>query len=248
MNLINDHEFSAAAPDFEPDVWNDLPIDAKENVRQFFEKIRDKHMTAATMLQSSGLFYLGAMVSLMEPESDYPNVNALRIRRILDEEQVNDLIDLLNEHFSYQQTRANCYGYVLNFKNGTTGAKPDPGGKTQEYKCRLYDTYRDAIVDGAKTDGLIHTGVQLPPVQSEFYRVALFIRESQNDPSFHWMREDFNTRGWSHKDGHGPVKNTDYKGTVIESPHSARMGEYELRDFFYVPRGGVVPQYMHAGL
>ena len=248
MSLINDYDFSAAAPDFQPEAWNDLPIDAKENVRQFFEKIRERHLNAATVLQVSGLLYLGALVSLLEPETEYPNVNALRIRRVLSEEQVDDLIGLMNEHFSYQQTRANCYGYVLNFKNGSVGAKPDPGGKTQEYKCRLYDTYRDAIVDGAKENGLIHAGIQLPPVKNDFYRVALFVRESSNDPSFHWVREDFNTRAWSHKDGHGPAKNTDYAGNLIVNPHAARLGEYELRDFFYVPRGGIALQFMYSGL
>lgn len=248
MILINDHDSSAAAPNFEPEVWNDLSIDTKENVRQFFETLRENQLTTVTMLQSSGLFYLGALVSLFEPKTDYPNINALRIRRLLTEEQVTDLVGLMEEHFSYQQTRANCYGYVLDFKKGSVGAKPDPGGKTQEYKCRLYDTYRDAIVDGAKTDGLIHTGCQLPPVKNEFYRVALFIRESNDNPSFHWLREDFGQSAWSHKDGHGPVKNIDYSGDVIESPHAAKLGEYELRDFFYVPRGGIAPQFMYSGL
>jgi hypothetical protein len=248
MILLNDTEASASAPNFEPEIWNDLPLDAKENVRQFFEKLRKNHLNSVALLQSSGLFYLGAMVSLLEPKTDYPNVNVLRIRRLLSEEEVNDIIDLLNDHFSYQQTRANCYAYVLNFKKGTVGAKPDPGGKTSEYKCRLYDTYRDAIVDGAQEDGLIYAGCVSPRVRHEFYRVALFILEDNDDPSFHWLREDFGASAWSHKDGHGPVKNTDYAGNVIASPHSAQLGKYELRDFFYVPYGGIEPKFMYSGL
>ncbi|MEK7801370.1 MAG: hypothetical protein AAB276_02850, partial [Pseudomonadota bacterium] len=234
MTILNDIEFSSSAPDYAPDTWNDLNVDTKENVRHFFAELRERHMGSMTLLQSSSILYLGALVSLFDKEENYPNRNASRIKNLIPPDEVDAIKNLIKKYFSFQQTRANCYAYMLDFRDGFPGCKPDPGGKTQEYKCGLYQSYRDAVVAGAVEDELIHAGSTMPAVRSDFYRAALFIKESRNDPSFHWVREDFNAGCWSHKDGHGPVKNLDYKGNAITNPQHASMGDYELAAYFYV--------------
>lgn len=78
--------------------------------------------------------------------------------------------------------------------------------------------------------------------------LSLSTKKGGKEPSYHWLREDFNSKTWSHKDGHGPVRNLDYKGNLITNPLNAKLGEYNVRRFFYVPRGGVKPICLDAGL
>ncbi len=247
-NRVNDIEFSADAPDYDPDTWNDLAIDSLLNVSNFFAELRRRNAGAAAMLQSASLFYLGALVSLFDNDDNPLNVNATRINQLLSSRDVFQVKTLMVRYFSHQQTRANCYAYMLDFKDGTPGCKPDPGGKTREYKSRLYRSYYDAMVAGAIDDKLIHAGSQMPPVRANFYRAALFIQESKIDPHFHWLREDFGASAWSHKCAHEAVTNLDCEGEPISNPKHAALGQMEFADYFYVPKGGVAPQFMYSGL
>lgn len=247
MPLLSSRISEICAPEYCPEVWNDLPIDPKENVRLFFSELREKNMGIALLLQTSSLLYLSALVSLCDKRPTLENTNCSRIRSLLSLEEISKLEALVRKYFSFQQTRANCYAYALNFMEGGPGAKPDPGGKTQEYIHGKYRSYKDAIIDGAIEDGLIAAGVTLPKVRESFYRAALFIKEGVNDYSFHWLREDFREAHWSHKDGHGPVKDVDFKGSVIFTPNSASIGEYSFAQYFYVPHGAL-PQFCYSGL
>lgn len=248
LSIFNVVGASQAAPTFCPDSWNDLGIDAKENVRRFFSKLRESCFGAVSLLQSSSLLYLGALLMLCDDESDTPSINKQRIERILSKSDIDKILNLLKEHFSSQQTRANCYAYAINFREGKIGAKPDPGGKTQEFKCRLYDTYRDAIVAGAIDDGLLRSGTVIPSVREGFYRAALFIREGDGDQSFHWVREDAGGKSWSHKEGHNLVTNTDKLGMILTNPERLSLSQYKLTDYFYIPKDGVQPAFHYSGL
>lgn len=270
MHVVSKHkaEFNARAasldaPAYQPEIWNDLPIDPKQNVGKFFDKLREQQMGTFTMLQASSLLSLGGIASLCTQNDGYYNPTKSRIQNLLPPEEIEGIVSLAQEHFGHQQTRANCYAYAIDFRDGPAGAKPDPGGKTAEFKARLYDNYATAITEGAIEDGLIHAGTDLPPVKDNFYRAALLV--DHKTPSFHWVREDLPkteaietqrleldpqslTLSWSSKDGHGPVKNTDYRGQIITDPREASFGNYEFHGFFYVQKGGIIPGSMNADL
>lgn len=239
-SIFNRHA-NPHAPAYAPEVWNDLGIDAKENVRNFFNELNGNHYDITHSLQIAGLLSLKNIVGLVEENDFGPEYSAKsRITRLLSPEDVGKLADMVRIYFSAQQARANCYAYAINFMDAPPGAKPDPGMKTPEYQHGLYATYTEAIIEGAREDGLIQAGTTLPDILDDHYRAALFIKHEGKQPSFHWVRED-NNGGWSSKDGHGPARNTDYAGHPLIHPQAAFFGDYTFECYFHVPKQGIVP-------
>lgn len=237
------------APVYEPHKWNDLGLDSNDNVDAFFQHLNTHYYDIIVSLQAANLVSLGNIVALADTQSEYPygNLNASRIKRLLPEEDIANLVETVNKFFSHQQTRANCYGYSINFQSSYPGSKPDPAGKTKEYERGLYNDFTAAVIDGAVEDGLIHAGATLPEPKLGYYRVAVATAEGKGGQGYHWLREDFNTPYWSHKSGHQPATNKDDNDHFISDPVKAVMGNYEVKAFFFVPKGGVRPTCLDAG-
>lgn len=228
------------APAYEPEKWNDLPLNANDNVDNFFKKLNGEHFNITQTLQISTLLSLKNIVGLVEENDFGPEYSAnSRIQRVLSPEEIETLVLMVKIYFSAMQTRANCYAYAINFMDGYPGAKPDPGMKTTEYRHGLYETYAEAVIEGAVGDGLIYAGTEKPPVLTDHYRVALLMKP-ENSYGFHWVREN-KDGGWSGKDGHGPARDTDFAGQLFSNPETAFFGNYTLHSYFQVPKQGIVP-------
>ncbi len=163
------------APLYEPEIWNDLEEGVHENVANFFQYLRLNHYGIMTSLQAARLLSLGNLVALADDISEYPhtNINISKIKGLLLASDCEIIKQAVVAHFSFQQTRANCYAYAVNFTESYPGSKPDPGGKTKEYKHGLYNDFVKALTNGAEEDGLISAGEQLPHIREGYYRVAL---------------------------------------------------------------------------
>ena len=203
------------APAYAPELWNDLKIDAKENVTNFFNELNGNHYDITHTLQIAGLLSLRNIVGLVEENDFGPEYSSKsRIARLLSTEDVEKLAGMVKIYFSAM--------------------------KTPEYQHGLYDSYTDAVIEGAQEDGLILAGKTMPDILADHYRVALFIKHEGHHPSFHWLRENNDGR-WSSKDGHGPVRDVDYAGEPIISPEAAFFGNYVFEQYFHVQKQGIVP-------
>lgn len=237
--------FNAAANPYahpyEPDLWNDLPLNALQNENNFFKEMNGSHYNVTQTLLLAGYLSLRNVVALgadVDPGPDYTDKS--RIQRILSPEDVDTIVGLSKIYFAALQTRANCYGYAINFRDAHAGAKPDPGLKTVEFQHGLYKTYTEAVLAGAEEDGLILEGKAMPAIRKDHYRVAVFMREDERKPSFHWVRENRDGT-WSGKDGHGPVRNLDSNGNQFTNPENAYFGRYTFERYAQVPTAGIVP-------
>lgn len=228
------------APAYAPEPWNDLPCDANKNVDRFFQELNAKDFGITQTLQIAGLLSLKNIVGLVEENDFGPEYSAnSRMKRVLSPEEVDKLATMVRIYFSALQTRANCYAYAINFTGGHPGAKPDPGMKTAEYLHGLYDTYAEAVIEGAVGDGLMYAGEEKPPILADHYRVALLVKP-EGSFGFHWVREN-NDGSWSGKDGHGPAHDRDFDGKPLSDPETAFFGNYRFNSYFHVPKQGIVP-------
>ena len=200
------------------------------------------------LLQTSGLCSLGNIVAVADEISEYPfgNFNARKIKNLLPEDNLKTLKSMVQKFFGSQQTRANCYAYSINFQASYPGSKPDPGGKVKEYKAGLHEDFKKAVIEGAVDDGLLHAGSVKPEEKRGYYRVALAFRQGENI-GYHWLRENYNSNSWSHKNGHSVVSNCDDRGQVITDPELASIENYKVEEYFYVIAGGIKPQCLDAG-
>lgn len=237
------------APVYEPEKWNDLGLDSNQNVDNFFQYLNRHHYNIIANLQAASLLSLGNVVAVADDISEYPygNTNARRIKSVLNSEDYATLKATVIKFFNFQQTKANCYGYTLNFQKSYPGSKPDPGGMTKEYIAGIRSDFVAAITEGATEDRLIHAGSVLPPVKAGYYRAAMAVSEACTESAYHWLRETYNANFWTHKNGHSPVTNLDDNGVLITDLTKAVIGTYQVRQFFYVPRGGAKPTCLDAG-
>lgn len=176
------------------------------------------------------------------------------------------------------QKSTNCYAYAMNSRTGhPAGDKPQPGdtsGTPAAWPVNCLSTTK-AVVEDGKPDAILQAKrcpynqqqKRPPPDKAGYYLVALFITtkpegyDAVDDVSYvndyHWYRQD-EDGSWSHKPGHGIVRNVDSSNLLITNPETAirrtiRPSVYipaiakwvpeivnydKLCDYFYVKKGG----------
>jgi hypothetical protein len=239
------------APAFEYDRWtpfgteNDVDQAASEFLSMVFDTRRHlesehPNVMAALDLPRTSLTYIPQTALILNDHFNSELVemydNAFTLEEIISFRR--DFIASFSNGFD-----TNCYAYAVNDSDGgMVGGLPQPGQYTglipltAMMEAQNADDFLRVVTRGAEFDGLEAAGESLPEIREGTYRVALMIREDGGD--YHWIREG-NDGIWSGKFGHAFPMRTDRAGNLITDPRTADFGDYILRQFFYVPIGGL---------
>ncbi len=146
------------------------------------------------------------------------------------------------------QSSHNCYAYALNdiqasrtekckhlLKKGAetcVSLRPKPGTYSgnggSEMTCPALESR--IMADNPLNQSRRTRQAKCPP---HYYKIAFAVNPNK---SYHFWRQDA-TGMWSHKDGGGPVRDTDESGKTITSPETADRGQYtEFCGYLHVPK------------
>ena len=156
------------------------------------------------------------------------------------------------KEYSVEST-TNCYIYALNLPmDPYTGSnyiswdyiQPGRLGGNIQIKERLHCPFKtEVVIDAVKKD-LAAIGMEI--VESTFdevregnwWKVALVFDNSTRIFSrgdYHWYRQNMDGT-WSHKQGNGPVRNTDDSDKVITNQETCDRGRYTVFAGYYMIR------------
>lgn len=216
-----------SAPEYNPDHWNDFSWMGLS----FF--IAEQHPEI-----QAGLEHINVKVtpnniaSVLKNYSDGEIAIALKV----DREEAAEFRETVETLVQARQLSTNCFCHAANDDGPFPPfMKPWPG-MLQGLKPSDGDVFEaDRLIDVTEASGA--TAVGMKPVEKDgFYNVALLLRKDSKE--LHYVRENSNGE-YSHKTALGPVTNLDESGNVVTDPTNADWGDYELKQIFLFPEGGL---------
>jgi hypothetical protein len=216
------------APKYDPEHWNDLNLvrlnfllaTHHPDVMSGFEKIQ-MHLSPNNLHRALSKYDDAALAI------------GLKVKRHYIENFRRDVQTLMRA----RQLSTNCYCHAVDDTGPFPGfTRPWPGmiHGLKPSDGKTYDAKR--IIENSEADGAIPIGLK-PSIREGFYNIGLLIRSDGKE--IHYVRENSNGQ-YSHKTGMGPVCNTDAEENLITDPLQADWGDFEIKQFFHVPQGGLI--------